>query len=79
MEVEEMEVEGMEVEGMEVDSTIIEVDNAVEEWVAIIDANNCDYIFDKKLIDMFKELKSPKKRRGDSQLDLSLSNKKSKS
>ncbi|GBC04459.1 hypothetical protein RclHR1_00570015 [Rhizophagus clarus] len=34
----------------------LKVDNAVEEWVAIIDASNCDRILDKKLIDVFKEL-----------------------
>lgn len=62
----------------EVEVEEMKVDNAVEEWVAIIDASNCDRIFDKKHIDVFKELKRPRKRESDWQLDLNSSNKKSK-
>jgi hypothetical protein len=38
--------EETEIEAMEVDSTNMEADNAVEEWVA----SNCDYIFDKNIL-----------------------------
>ncbi|PKY61953.1 hypothetical protein RhiirA4_413035 [Rhizophagus irregularis] len=36
-----------------------------EEWVAIIDASNCNRIFEEKHIEMFKELKNPRKRNFD--------------
>jgi hypothetical protein len=47
----------------EVEVEEMKVDNAVEEWDVIIDTSNCDRIFDKKYIDMFKELETKKEKR----------------
>ncbi|CAB4484779.1 unnamed protein product [Rhizophagus irregularis] len=47
----------------EIEAKEMEVEE--EEWVAIIDASNCNRIFEEKHIEMFKELKNPRKRNFD--------------
>ncbi|CAB5378224.1 unnamed protein product [Rhizophagus irregularis] len=47
----------------EIEAKEMEVEE--EEWVAIIDASNCNRIFEEKHIEMFKELKNPGKRNFD--------------
>ncbi|CAG8749792.1 33983_t:CDS:2 [Gigaspora margarita] len=44
-------------------STNIEMDSTSENWTAIIDANNCNLIFDQRHLNMINGLKQSKKRK----------------